>query len=120
VHMWNWMARRIFMQEAFQLFDSVRSYVMGPAPVLARLIDELEWVEIIDEFVRVRIANCPSGCVPRPCWLISARTARPSTEWRSSTRNGMWKSCLEAASQQTISMMTLCPGNACGEHPADF
>ncbi|WP_236011752.1 DUF4277 domain-containing protein, partial [Alicyclobacillus fructus] len=33
------------------MFGPVRSYVMGPAPVLARLIDELKWVEIIDEFV---------------------------------------------------------------------
>jgi len=32
------------------LFGPVRSYVMGPAPILVRRIEELEWVEIIDEF----------------------------------------------------------------------
>ncbi|GGI96476.1 hypothetical protein GCM10010885_02740 [Alicyclobacillus cellulosilyticus] len=33
------------------MLGGIRTFVMGPAPVLARLIDELGWVEIIDQAV---------------------------------------------------------------------
>lgn len=57
--MWNWVARRIFVREDFQVLGPIRSFVMGPSPVLARLIDWLGWVHIIDE------------TVPRPACKLS-------------------------------------------------